>query len=64
MKADKPPRLAEWLLRQFLRDDLAEEVQGDLEEKFQNASKTKSPFRASLNYWHQVIHYIRPLASY
>ncbi len=58
----KPPRLATRLLNSFLRDDLAEEVQGDLDEKFQIDSKTKSQFRAKWNYWFQVIHYIRPFA--
>lgn len=62
MKAQKHPRMAEWLLRQFLRDDLAEEVQGDLEEKFLTALKTRSAIRAKLNYWYQVLHYVRPFA--
>lgn len=29
-----PPKLAQRLLLRFLRNDLAEEVQGDLDEKF------------------------------
>ena len=56
-----PPKLAEQLLHRFLRDDLVEEVSGDLLEKFQKVSR-KSPFKAKLNYWLQVIHYIRPFA--
>lgn len=61
-KEIKPPALAQWLLFRFLRGDLAEEVSGDLEEKFYNKLKYTSAFRARLNYWYQVIHYLRPFA--
>lgn len=44
-----PPKLAKKLLISFLRDDLAEEVQGDMEEKFYSIVKTRSLFRAKLN---------------
>jgi putative ABC transport system permease protein len=57
-----PPGLAQRLLFTFLRDDLAEEVNGDLEEKFYEIIKNKSPWTAKLNYWYQVLHYIRPFA--
>jgi predicted permease len=58
----KPPKLATKLLLRFLRDDLAEEVQGDLEEKFYAIVKNKSLFTAKVNYWYQVLNYIRPFA--
>lgn len=57
-----PPAVARWLLFRFLRDDLAEEVEGDLEEKFYQEAKRKSVFKAKLNYWYQVFHYLRPFA--
>jgi putative ABC transport system permease protein len=57
-----PPKLAKQLLLRFLRDDLAEEVQGDLEENFCRTAKEKSFLRARLNYWYQVVNYIRPFA--
>ncbi len=57
-----PPRLAQRFLRWFLRDDLAEEVEGDLEEKFSATAKERSLHRAKLNYWYQVLHYLRPFA--
>ncbi len=57
-----PPLLAKRLLTWFLRDDLAEEVQGDLEEKFYSMMRNKSLFRAKLSYWYQVFHYVRPFA--
>ncbi len=58
----KPPRLAERLLLRFLRHELAEEVLGDLEEKFYVVAEKKSLFRATLNYWYQVVNYLRPFA--
>lgn len=57
-----PPKLATHLLHSFLRNDLAEEVEGDLEEKFYTDVKLKSLFKAKLNYWFQVINYLRPFA--
>ena len=58
----KPPKAAERLLLWFLRADLAEEVLGDLEEKFYETVRRRSTFRARLNYWYQVINYMRPFA--
>jgi putative ABC transport system permease protein len=57
-----PPKRAEQLLEWLIRDELAEEVLGDLEEKFFAVLEKKSPFRAKLNYWYQVFHYLRPFA--
>lgn len=60
--APRPPRIAQWLLQRFLRDDLAEEVIGDLDEKFFQTQKEKSSFSARINYWFQVLNYLRPFA--
>ena len=57
-----PPKLAEKLLISFLRNDLQEEVMGDLDEKFYVTLKKKSLFSARLNYWYQVLNYMRPFA--
>ncbi len=57
-----PPKLASWLLSRFLREDLAEEVAGDLDEKFFQTMKDKSVFRAKSNYWFEVFNYLRPFA--
>jgi putative ABC transport system permease protein len=57
-----PPKLANRLLNRFLRDDLFEEVEGDLQEKFYSTLQKKTPFRAKLNYWMEVINYLRPFA--
>lgn len=61
-KRVKPPAFPHWLLLRFLRDELAEEVEGDLEEKFYNELKHTSAFKAKLNYGYQVLHYLRPFA--
>ena len=57
-----PPRLAERLLLWFLKDELAEEVLGDLEEKFYSTAEKNSVRKARRNYWFQVINYLRPFA--
>lgn len=62
MNKTRPPTLAHRLLTRFLRDDLAEEVRGDLEEKFYADVKNKSPLKAKLNYWYQTLNYLRPFA--
>jgi putative ABC transport system permease protein len=58
----KPPQLAQRFLRWFLRDELAEEVQGDLEEQYEAIREKTSPFKAKLHYWYQVCNYLRPFA--
>jgi ABC-type antimicrobial peptide transport system permease subunit len=45
-----------------LRDDLAEEVVADLEEKYIATLRRKSFFKAQLDYWYQVFQYFRPFA--
>ncbi|MFT6053475.1 MAG: ABC-type antimicrobial peptide transport system permease subunit [Roseivirga sp.] len=57
-----PPRLAEKLLTWFIKDDLAEEVLGDLDEKFYSTAEKHSIQKAKRNYWFQVINYLRPFA--
>ncbi|WP_155209021.1 permease prefix domain 2-containing transporter, partial [Fulvivirga aurantia] len=46
VQKNTPPKLANWLLLRFLRDDLAEEVMGDLEEKFIKTTQTQSTTKA------------------
>lgn len=57
-----PPVLAQRLLRSFLRADLVEEVEGDLLEKFLVEIESGSHLKAKLNYWVQVVKYVRPFA--
>lgn len=58
----RPPRRATTFLRWFLKEELLEEVEGDLEEKFYLNLKNKSVAAAKRNYWYQVFHYLRPFA--
>ncbi len=58
----RPPKGAQKLLLFFIKDDFAEEVLGDLEEKYFLSLKTGSPQRARLNYWLEVLNYMRPFA--
>lgn len=64
MKIHKPipPPLARKLLLCFLREDLAEEVLGDLDENFAVVADKRSLAKAKLNYWYQVANYLRPFA--
>lgn len=57
-----PPRLANWLLCRALKKELAEEVLGDLDEKFYKTIHTHSARKAKRNHWYQVMQYIRPFA--
>ncbi len=57
-----PPRIADRLLSWFLRDELWEEVSGDLIEKYEEIIETKSVLAAKANYWYQVFNYLRPFA--
>jgi putative ABC transport system permease protein len=57
-----PPSLARKMLSSFLRRDFAEDVVGDLDEKFYSILKNRSAFIARLNYWFQVFNYLRPFA--
>jgi putative ABC transport system permease protein len=58
----QPPRFIRSLLLRVLRHDLAEEVIGDLEEKFAAMAGRHPLWRARLNYAYQALHYIRPFA--
>ncbi len=57
-----PPKWAETFLLWFLKDDLVEEVLGDLEEQFAAQLGHRTPWQAKVNYWYQVFNYLRPFA--
>ncbi|MEM1134613.1 MAG: ABC transporter permease [Bacteroidota bacterium] len=57
-----PPELAQKLFRRFLRKEHAEEVEGDIEEQFHAQLEKGSLLKAKLNYWYQVLHYLRLFA--
>ncbi|MEM9936966.1 MAG: ABC transporter permease, partial [Bacteroidota bacterium] len=58
----QPPKLAHRFLKFFLKDELLEEVEGDLEEKFWTRLEERSSRRAKLSYWYEVSQYVRPFA--
>ncbi|MEQ8926830.1 MAG: FtsX-like permease family protein [Fulvivirga sp.] len=57
-----PPKLASSILEWFLKDDLAEEVLGDLDENFYRTIKKKNKSKAKFQYWYQTLNYLRPFA--
>ncbi len=58
----KPPKYARLFLQWFLKDQLAEEVMGDLEEQFKSKQQKGNSLNSKINYWWQVLSYIRPFA--
>ncbi len=58
----QPPKYAQKFLYWILKKELAEEVLGDLEEKFYKKLEKESPFQARRNYWYQTLNYLRPFA--
>ncbi|MEM7110139.1 MAG: ABC transporter permease [Bacteroidota bacterium] len=57
-----PPKAATRLLQWVIKEELAEEVLGDLDEKFYATLTNKTLLKAKLNYWYQVLNYLRPFA--
>ena len=49
-----PPKYPEQFLQWILKEELVEEVLGDLEEKFYQKTDTTTPFKAKANYWYQT----------
>ncbi|MFK7936546.1 MAG: ABC transporter permease, partial [Saprospiraceae bacterium] len=58
----QPPRLARRFLLWFLKDELAEEVEGDLEEKYAILLENHPRRKANWKYCYQVLQYLRPFA--
>lgn len=61
-KPDTLPKLALRLLRVFLREDLLDEVTGDLQETYDLSRQTRSRFIARLMIWYEIVNYLRPFA--
>ncbi|GJM35275.1 MAG: ABC transporter permease [Saprospiraceae bacterium] len=57
-----PPKYADRFLSWFCRDELLEEVQGDLYEYYLIAREENSRRKADLLYWYHVLHFLRPFA--
>ncbi|MFK7932739.1 MAG: ABC transporter permease [Saprospiraceae bacterium] len=58
----RPPQLPRRFLLWFIKDELAEEVEGDLEEKYFAQLATNTKRKANWNYCYQVLQYLRPFA--
>ncbi len=58
----QPPKLARRLLQWFVKEELLEEVEGDLQEKFQQQLGHGPIHQARRAYWYQVVKYARPFA--
>ena len=56
----RPPRWAQRLLNWYCRPELAEDLEGDLNEMFSHNWRVLGPFRAKLIYWLDVIKFCRP----
>jgi len=61
-KPTSPPKLAQRFLKFFLKKELLEEVSGDLLEQYLAKARITTTKKAKLNYWFQVINYLRPFA--
>ncbi len=60
--SQKPPKYAQLFLSLFLKKELAEEVLGDLDERFLWAIEKKGSKKAKRQYWYEVLNYLRPFA--
>ena len=58
----KVPKLANRLLNWLCREELLEEIQGDLFEYYQTACNEGPRWKAILQYWYHVINFLRPFA--
>lgn len=56
------PRGIQRLLRLFLRNDLLDEVTGDLHEMYKDTRRDHSKFISYFIAWYQAINYLRPFA--
>lgn len=57
-----PPKWADRFLLLFCREELVEEILGDLHEYYEIEAKDLPPFQARLFYWYHVINFLRPFA--
>jgi len=57
-----PPKSADHFLGWFCRDEMLEEIKGDLHEFYRIDRGAKSPWKANLSYWYHVLHFLRPFA--
>ncbi len=61
-KTYAPPKWMDSLLNWFCKEDLLEEIQGDLFEYYQQERMAKSKWKVDLYYTFHVLHFLRPFA--
>ncbi|MCE7994766.1 MAG: FtsX-like permease family protein [Roseivirga sp.] len=57
-----PPKWADRCLSWFCKDELLEEVRGDLHEFYGMERAKKSALKANWSYWYHMLHFLRPFA--
>lgn len=57
-----PPKLADRLLGWLCKDELLEEIKGDLHEFYGMERAEKSAWKANWSYWYHMLHFLRPFA--
>lgn len=57
MAKSSPPKLSFKLIKWFCKEDLTEQVQGDLEQYYE---ESRPGIFKNFKYWYQVINYLRP----
>lgn len=57
-----PPKWADRCLSWFCKDELLEEIRGDLHEFYGMERAEKSALKANWSYWYHMLHFIRPFA--
>lgn len=61
-KTYRTPKAVDRLLSWLCKDELLEEIEGDLFEYYQNERATKPRWKADLSYWFHAFHFLRPFA--
>lgn len=61
-KLYQPPKWPERLLRIVCKDDLLEEIEGDLFEHYQDLRTRNSRLAAAFSYWFHAFNFLRPFA--
>lgn len=59
-KRTKPPILADKFLSWFCRNDLLEEIKGDLHELYEIDWAAEPTWKCQWYYWYHVLHFLRP----
>ncbi len=61
-RPNRPPALADKILNWLCRDELIEEIRGDLHEFYGMERAEKGALRAKWTYWYHMLHFLRPFA--